>query len=111
MSSENVRKKLLERELARVMKTLVAEYEPKAVYLYGSLVSGHVSEWSDLDLVVIKETNETFYDRIASVLKLTQPKVGIDICVYTPQEWQKLVEERRFVKEEIIEHGRLMYAA
>jgi hypothetical protein len=56
-------------------------------------------------------SREPFFDRIATVLRLAKPKVGTDICVYTPLEWQELTQQRRFVREEIIERGKLLYAA
>ena len=110
-SCAKARQSLLESELVRVLDILIAEYQPEAVYLFGSLAGGTVSEWSDLDLVIIKDTDESFYDRIATVLKLTRPKVGTDICVYTPTEWTELKQQRQFVKQEIIRQGKLLYAA
>ena len=105
------RKQLLERELARMLEQLVQEYSPRAVYLYGSLCNGNVTAWSDIDLVIVKDTHEPFLDRAATVLRLLRPRVGLDVCVYTPDEWADLVRERRFVVAEILEHGRQLYAA
>lgn len=105
------RKELLQRELDRMLGVIVDKYHPAAVYLYGSAASGTVSEWSDLDLVIIKETDEPFFDRIAAVLKIARPNVGADICVYTPSEWNDLVRSRRFAREEIQERGKCLYAA
>ena len=105
------RKHELEAELARILPTLVAEYQPEAVYLYGSLATGHITSWSDIDLAIVKVTEESFYDRLATVLRLIKPRVGMDVCVYTPQEWLILCRDRRFVREEILHKGKLLYAA
>ena len=109
--TDSARREMLRHELDRLLETIIAEYKPKAVYLYGALANDNVSEWSDLDLVIIKDTDERFFDRIATVLKLTNPRFGTDICVYTSQEWSQLSQERAFIREEVLKRGRLLYAA
>lgn len=73
------------------------------------MVSGTTHEWSDLDLVIIKETTQRFLDRTKEVIQLLQPRVGIDILVYTPVEFEKLCQERAFVQEEILGKGKILY--
>ena len=94
-----------------MLAVIIAEYAPKAVYLYGSVARGAVSEWSDLDLVIIKDTSEPFLNRTATVLRLVKPIVGVDICVYTPEEWLDLTRRSRFAQEEIGIKGKQLYAA
>jgi predicted nucleotidyltransferase len=68
-----------------------------------------VGEWSDIDLVVVKETDRRFLDRTKNVLQLLQPRVGVDVLVYTPQEFERLARERNFVRTEIRGKGRVLY--
>jgi hypothetical protein len=68
-----------------------------------------VEEWSDLDLVIIKDTQAPFLDRTRQILALLRPRVGVDILVYTPQEFQQLSQERPFVRQEIIQKGQVIY--
>jgi len=105
------RQKTLQTELSRVLSILIHEYKAEQVYLYGSLAHGTVTQWSDLDLVVIKGTNKSFCDRVAEILAMLKPRVGMDILVYTPGEWETLCKERLFVRKEIIENGKQLYAA
>ena len=104
------RRDLLESELARYLDLLEAHYQPEAVLLFGSAASGDIHEWSDLDLIIVKETNERFLDRIKRVITLLEPQVGVDIIVYTPEELAQLSEERVFVRDEIIAKSRVLYA-
>ena len=104
------RKVQLEEELARVVDLLVREYEPSRIILFGSLARGTVHEWSDIDLAVIKETDERFLDRIGEVLELIQSTVGIEVIVYTPRELDQMVNERnRFVVDEILGRGKVLF--
>jgi predicted nucleotidyltransferase len=100
---------LLEAELTRYVKQLQEVYHPERILLFGSLASGRVGEWSDIDLVIIKESRQKFLDRIREVMHLLQPRVGVDILVYTPEEFAQLSRERPFVREEVIAKGKVLY--
>src|SRR3989441_4085793 len=93
----------LEQELHRMVEILIREYEPEKLILFGSAAQGELHEWSDLDLVVIKRTDKPLLERIEEVLRLVRPKVGLDVLVYTPEEMEGLVADRRvFVLDEIL---------
>ena len=99
----------LEDELNRWLRVLKKRYHPEKVILFGSFASGNVKQWSDLDLIVIKETQKRFLDRIEEVLHFLHPRVGADILVYTPQEYVRLCATRQFFKEEIAKKGKIIY--
>lgn len=105
------RKTALEAELARVLPLLIDEYGAEKVILFGSLATGEVGEWSDLDLVVIKETEKEFMDRIDDVTRLTRPQLATDVVVYTPAGFERMCEGRRFFREEVVAKGRVVYEA
>lgn len=103
------RRQLLERELGRWLPMLIAHERPDKIILFGSYGAGVVDEWSDLDLVLVKETSASFLDRTRQVLDLLQPRVGLDVLVYTPQEFERLSRERAFVRREIVDKGKVLY--
>jgi predicted nucleotidyltransferase len=108
-AAAQTRKALLQRELDRILSVLIREYQPGKVILFGSLACGGVSIWSDLDLIVIKQTATRFLDRIDEVLDLIDPKVGVDLLVYTPQEFERLCRERPFFRDEVLQRGKVLY--
>lgn len=103
------RRTLLEQELQRVLPLIQAHLSPERVVLFGSLAHGEASVWSDIDLVIVQETDKRFLDRIKDVLRLLQPRVGMDILVYTPAEFAQLAQERAFVRDEIVGKGSVLY--
>jgi predicted nucleotidyltransferase len=103
------RREVLKTELNRCLVLLVEQYRPESVLLFGSMVRDETVEWSDLDLVIIKETNLRFLDRIKEVMELLRPRVGMDILVHTPTEFERLSRERNFVRHEIVGKGRVHY--
>lgn len=103
------RRALLEQELERYLPLLQQHLNPLRILLFGSMTGGQVEEWSDLDLVIIAETNLRFLDRTREVMRLLQLRVGTDILVYTPQEFEQLARERPFVRDEIVRKGKVIY--
>jgi len=57
----NNRKKLLNQELKRYIRLLTKHGSPEKLILFGTLAQGELHEWSDIDLVVVEETDLPFY--------------------------------------------------
>ncbi len=101
----------LKQELQRVVAILKSQYQPMKIIIFGSTArKDRATADSDLDLVVVKQTNKRFYDRIGEVLRLIKPRESIDILVYTPDEYTRLSRESWFVGEEIAKKGKVIYA-
>lgn len=77
--------------------------------MFGSLVTGDIHEWSDIDLVIIKRTDLPFLQRLDEARHLLHPRVGTDILVYTPEEFEQMSQTRLFVQEEILDKGIVIY--
>jgi predicted nucleotidyltransferase len=70
------RRASLERELARWLLLLIAHERSDKIILFGSYCTGEVKEWSDLDIVIVTETQARFMDHTRQVLALLKPKWG-----------------------------------
>ena len=103
------RKHLLDKELNRCLRLLTENGSPEKVILFGTLAMGEIHEWSDIDLVVVERTQLPFFQRIKKVRNLLKPKVGMDVMVYTPEEFDRLCADRPFFREEILAKGRIVY--
>ncbi|GAB4579719.1 MAG: hypothetical protein Fur0022_24580 [Anaerolineales bacterium] len=103
------RQHLLQKELARWKPLLVQHFNPEKIILFGSLSNQAVHEWSDVDLVIIQQTDLPFVKRIRQALLLLQPKVGVDLLIYTPEEFEQMAKERLFVQKEILKKGKVIY--
>jgi len=103
------RRRRLEQELERIIK-LFPRLGVKKAILFGSLARGDVIEDSDIDLILVKETSARFPDRLDEVYRALSPRVGLDILVYTPEEFAEMLETRPFVQEAVRE-GRVVYEA
>ncbi len=97
-----------------ILEKLLADYAPEKVILYGSYAYGKPDRDSDIDLLIIKETTERFFDRMFTVRRiLTDPgrSVPVEPIVLTPKEVsRRLVIGDQFIAE-IMEKGNILYAA
>ena len=103
------RKFLLKNELTRYIKLLRESENLEKILVFGSLVAGNIHAWSDIDLVIVQETDLPFWQRLRTIRKLIQPKVGTDILVYTPDEWEQMKAERPFFRQEILDKSKIVY--
>lgn len=102
---------LLEAELERLVEFAVGEFAAERVILFGSMAGprSEVGEWTDLDLVIVAETNLPFHRRAGEILRKARPEVGADIFVYTPPEWGRMKSESPFIKEDVLGKGKVVY--
>lgn len=93
-----VRRQELEAELARIVSRC-RELGYRKVVLFGSLARDEVGPWSDIDLILVKDTDKRFLDRLDEFYRAVAPRVAVDALVYTPEEFAALARGRRFVKQ------------
>jgi predicted nucleotidyltransferase len=94
--------------IAQIVSAL-REYEPERIILFGSQARGDADPYSDLDIVIIKETDERFLDRLKTIYELVQPRFAMDVLVYTPQEFTDMQERGNSFAEMILEEGIVVY--
>lgn len=103
------RRGVLQNELNRILEILIREYRPKKVILFGSMAQGSIEEWSDIDLFIIKESEKRHLDRVAEVIHLVHPTVGMDIFVLSPDEVKNALDDQNPYIEEILTEGKVLY--
>lgn len=104
----NKRRKILLKELERIKDELLQKYHPSKIILFGSLVSGKVRGNSDIDLVIVKDTDKPFIDRAIEVALTTRPNLAIDFLVYTPEEFKHMNLQNNYFFNEIAK-GKVIY--
>ena len=71
-------------------------YEPEQIILYGSLARGDAGKFSDIDLIVVKETDVPRRERMTECRAHVPSMLGVDvdIFVYTPADIERSLETR-----------------
>ena len=85
--------------------------QPDKIILFGSYAKGQNKPESDIDVLIIQETNKKPGERVTEALKLVWGNVPhIEPQVLTPQEWQRAIAENRFfITEEVLPFGKVIY--
>ena len=79
------------------------------VILFGSLARGDPGLASDLDLLVVWDTPLDFVTRTVELYRRLQPRVAVDLLVYTPDEMTRMAD-RPFVRN-ALDGGKVLYEA
>ena len=94
---------IVDQRLRAIAERLRRDYGAERVLLYGSYARGEAGPDSDLDLLVIAPSRERFFDRMASVLRLSRDlRAGLPLSpvVLTPEEVeQRLARGDQFVAD------------
>jgi predicted nucleotidyltransferase len=99
----------IERDLAELVPRIVEALHPRTIILFGSASRGNAGEMSDMDLCIIADTEQRFFDRVSAVQHLYQGKRELQALVYTPEEWQQMLDEGREFIRTIASEGRILY--
>ncbi len=59
-------------------------------FLFGSSALKETTPWSDIDILIIAETEKPFIERPLDYQELFDLGVSLDIIVYTPGEFEKV---------------------
>jgi len=96
--------------LQDIVRRLVAAVDPDRIILFGSRARGDPKPDSDVDLLVIKSSDEPPHRR---VIKAYRALMGIgipkDILWRTPEEIASWSEVRTYVTTAALHEGRLLY--
>jgi predicted nucleotidyltransferase len=97
-------------KIQEVINTIIVGYRPSKIIIFGSYAKGTATESSDLDLLIIKDTEEPKYRRAVSVRKLfsSQP-CAMDILVYTPKEYDHLLHYKSLMPYIATKEGKILY--
>jgi len=93
------------KEVARVLGL-------QRVILFGSLARGTHTERSDIDLIVVRETNERFVERPTEILMMLYQNLrgwAIDVLVYTPEEYERMLAHGNFFLTRAVREGKIVY--
>jgi predicted nucleotidyltransferase len=99
----------VEEATARIRDYLSGTRVLRAI-LFGSFARRQADSESDLDLLLIEQTDLPFLERGLEHLLLCRLGVAIDLLVYTPEEYQRLKEEGNPLIERVEKEGITIYA-
>ncbi len=79
------------------------------VVLFGSAARDEETSKSDIDLMIVMNTDKRFFDRYDAFADISSIMKGssVDLLIYTPQELES-ISHRPFIRK-ILSEGKLIY--
>jgi len=78
----------------------------RRAYIFGSVAKGTQDEYSDLDLVLIRDTELPFFDRIRDAFDLVLELGNVDLLIYTEKEYREIMDgPGRFFLKDVFQRG------
>ena len=98
--------------LSEIVEKLKSEYKPLKIILFGSYAYGNPTEDSDIDLLILKDTNKRRVDRFVQVKRIIYNpncKIPVSPLVYSPEELEERLRIGDDFIKEIIQKGTILY--
>jgi predicted nucleotidyltransferase len=102
--------------LQDIVQRIVSGLHPEQIILFGSYAYYDIDSFSsptpdsDLDLMVIMETDARPVERTLAVSRLLRPRpFPMDILVRTPQEIHYALKSNDVFIKDVISHGKVIY--
>lgn len=97
-------------KISEIVNKIVSGYNPEKIILFGSYATGNPNEDSDLDLLVIKDTDLPRPQRTVQVRKMIYGSmIPIDLIVYTPKEIDESKDNKFGFVYEVLNTGKILY--
>ncbi|MBI4022259.1 MAG: nucleotidyltransferase domain-containing protein [Candidatus Andersenbacteria bacterium] len=100
----------LQHLIDEVKEAIIAGYNPDEIVLFGSAARGDFTQGSDLDLLIVKETDKKPMQRVREVVNCLPHTTDVDVIVLTPQEKRARQQEAHYLMQEIYRQGKVLFS-
>lgn len=91
----------------RIIETF-RPFDPQMIVLFGSMARSDHDEASDIDLIIVYETDKRFLDRLEELYMSWNIPKAVDILAYTPSEYESMAAESGFLQK-VLSEGQVIY--
>ena len=103
--------KKIDKDLDKII-SIIREINPEKIYLFGSYAAESTDEQSDIDLLIVAPSYERPLERrlkLRRMLSEFDRNIGLDLLVYTPDEFETLLRETSSFISSVIGRGKKIY--
>ncbi|NOH04320.1 MAG: nucleotidyltransferase domain-containing protein [Chloroflexi bacterium] len=92
-----------------VVKQIVEKFKPIKIILFGSYAYGKPTQVSDVDLLVVMDTDLREIQQEIQILTNIDYHFGLDLLVRTPKTLKQRIGLGDSFLKEIVQNGRVLY--
>ena len=96
-------------EITNLTNSIVDNFQPDKIILFGSYAYGSPDENSDLDLLVVMPFEGKSSKKALEIWKKIQPLFSIDLLIKTPDDFKKRYLDGDPLIGDAVDKGRLLY--
>ena len=97
-------------EIDAAVKLIVAKFNPDKIILIGSYASGFPNEDSDIDLIVVQDSDQPIQSRGFEIrMALLGTRIPFDLMVFTNSEFEKEKGNSSSFLNSAMKNAKVMY--
>ncbi|MCI0439817.1 MAG: nucleotidyltransferase domain-containing protein [Chloroflexi bacterium] len=97
-------------EIREALAPILKAGGAKKAVVFGSYARGEADQYSDLDLIIVAESERLFIERFKDFPEVFEAwHKGIDLLIYTPHELADMVERENPFIERALQEGVVIY--
>jgi len=98
-------------DIQKMVDLIADRFQPEKIILFGSYADGTATEDSDVDLLVVKDTDADLLDLAAAIATAVwRVPVAKDIVVRTPRQVEQATQRNWTVVHQALQEGRVLFA-
>ena len=95
-------------EIKAQIVTSFRKFDPEKIILFWSIARDDWDEESDVDIIIVYETDKRFLDRLKELYMGWDIPKAVDILAYTPTEFTEMLSDNYFLQD-AIKDGEMIY--
>lgn len=97
------------KKINNIIKDIVRLFDPEKIILFGSYANGNPGSDSDVDLLVVMNTDKSTIQQAIEIAQKVEHHFGLDIIVRSPEQLKERIELGDFFLQDIMHNGKLVY--
>ena len=98
------------KQIDNITKKIIQKTNPYKIILYGSYAKGNYTKDSDIDLIIIKDSDLPRHKRGLEIRRLFYGMlIPLDLKVYTPDEYKKEIKNEYSFLNSVIQESKTLY--
>ena len=96
-------------KILSLSESIVREFRPECVILFGSYAYGTATEDPDVDLLVVLPFEGKAAHKALEIIRKVKPRIPLDLLVRTPEQVRERIANNDWFMREVFEKGRRLY--
>ncbi len=101
---------MIDTKVKEIIDRIIAKYQPQKIILFGSYARGEANFDSDLDLLIVKQTNSLRHKRGIELRQLIRPAIlPLDLVILTENEYTENCNKFQNIAQIATQQGIVVY--